>query len=294
LWLGRVALAASGVDEEVAQVQEKGRKAGLGEFRWGVTEHYLGIGDAPDKHRDDALKLCEALLAAYQHHFEEKRFTVAFPPQRLTVVTLKDQASYAAYLGVKPGDAVGGHYELDTNRLVIFDFRPGVAGGLPAAVSSRRINTFTLIHEATHQLTLNTGLLDRQGDIPLAVSEGLAMYAEAWRNDRRSAIGMIDRPRLEVIFPRNGDPAPEWIPLAKLLTDDTLFDNAATEQMAYAESWVFVHYALKSTPMLPKFRGYLDAIRPRRAAAQRLDDATAKLGNLDRLDLALRKHARGL
>ena len=51
-------------------------------------------------------------------------------------MTLKDQASYAAYLGVKPGDAVGGgHYELDTNRLVIFDFRPGAGGGPPPGVN---------------------------------------------------------------------------------------------------------------------------------------------------------------
>jgi len=287
-------LAANGVDEEVAQVQMKAQKAGLGVFRSSVTEHFLGIGDSPDEHRNDALKLCAALAAAFQSHFQEKGFAVAFPPQRLTVVTLKDQASYAAYLGVKPGDAVGGHYELDTNRLVIFDFRPGAGGGPPAGVNSRRINTFTLIHEAMHQLTLNTGLLDRKGDVPLAVSEGLAMYAEVWRNDGRSVLGMINRPRLEVIFPRNENQAQEWIPLAKLLTDDTLFDNAATEQMAYAEAWVFVHYALKTTAMLPRFRAYLDAIRPRRAATQRLEDATAQLGRLDRLDLALRKHARRL
>ena len=181
LWLGRGVLAANGVDDEVAQVQVKAQKAGLGLFRSSVTEHYLGIGDVPDAHRNDALKLCAALATAYQNHFHEKGFTVAFPPERLTVVTLKDQASYAAYLGVKPGDAVGGHYELDTNRLVIFDFRPGAEGGPPAGINTRRINTFTLIHKAMHQLTLNTGLLDRQGDVPVAVSEGLAMYAEVWR-----------------------------------------------------------------------------------------------------------------
>ena len=100
---------------------------------------------------------------------------------------------------------MGGHYELDTNRLVIFDFRPG--GGPPAGANPKRINTFTLIHEATHQLTFNTGLLDRQGDVPVAVSEGLAMYAELG-HDGRSVLGMINRPRLEVVFNKKDASSP--------------------------------------------------------------------------------------
>ena len=48
--LGNAASAAEEADEE-AQVQA-GRKAGLGPFRSSLTEHYLGIGDAPDDFRD--------------------------------------------------------------------------------------------------------------------------------------------------------------------------------------------------------------------------------------------------
>jgi hypothetical protein len=292
LWLRNGALAAAAVDDEVAQLQLQARKAGLGLFRSTVTDHYLGIGDAPDDHRAEALQLCARLAAAYKSHFQDKGFAVEFPPKPLTVVILKDQASYAAFLGIKPGDAVGGHYEPDTNRLVIFDFQPG--GGPTTTVDPRRINTFTLIHEATHQLTFNTGLLSRRGDVPVAVSEGLAMYAELWRGDSRTVLGMINRPRLEVVFNKNANPPQEWIPLERLLTEDALFQDAATKQLAYAEGWVFVHYALKTTPILPKFRAYLDAIRLRTDATRRLGDATSSFGDLDRLNRALRDHARRL
>jgi len=57
---------------------------------------------------------------------------------------------------------------------------------------------------------------------------------------------------------------------------------------------VFVHYSLKTPEALPKFRAYLDVIRPRRTASGRMVDATSQLGDFDRLDLALRKHAARL
>ena len=225
---------------------------------------------------------CAALATSYRKSFQEKGFTVVFPTRRLTVVTLKDKPSYGEFLGEDPGEAVGGHYDLETNRLVIFDFRPG--GNLPPGVNLEQVNSFTLNHESTHQLTFNTGLLDRQGDVPLALSEGLAMYAEPWRRDG-SGIGTTNRRRLEVLIkPANPNQGVVWIPIDKLLADDSLFEKPETEQLAYAEASVFVHYLLKTPTVLPKFRAYLDAIRPRRGDAQRLADATAQLGDLDRLD----------
>jgi hypothetical protein len=210
-------------------------------------------------------------------------------------VILKDQASYAAFLGQAPGANVGGHYDLETNWLVMFDFRPEAGQPQqPAVANPARVNSFTLSHETTHQLTFNTGLLERAADVPLAVSEGLAMYAELWRPDTNASFGMINRPRLGVLV-QPANPNQQWIPLEKLLTDDALFQNPATDQLACAEAWVFVHYALRTTTAaLQKFRAYLDAIRPRRDAAKRLADATAAFGDLGRLDLALRKHARRL
>jgi hypothetical protein len=294
--LGTLGLAASArggpaapADEE-AEIRAVGRKAGLDPFRVTETEHYLGIGDAPDAFRDQALRICKELAAIYQKHFHDKGFVVNFPGRRLTVVTLKSQASYGAFLGEDAGEIVGGHYDLDTNRLVIFDNRPRQSN---LAAPSERINTFTLVHEALHQLTYNTGLLDRRADVPVALSEGLAMYGELWQPNRRAILGQTNRPRLQVLIEHSNKPE-DWIPVGSLLSDDTLFHNKSKQQLAYAVAWVLVHFHLKTPSRLPKFRAYFDAIRSRRDSADRLNDAQAHLGSFDRLDTGLRKHAARL
>jgi hypothetical protein len=287
------ARAADGGEAVADRVVQRVRKAGLAPVGRSTTEHYLGIGDAPEDHRAEALKLCESLSAAYLEHFHDKQFPVAMPSERLCVVILKDLASYKAFLGEDPGAGVGGHYDIDPNWLVIFDFRTG--GSLPKGANLERINTFALVHEAMHQLTYNTGLLDRKGDVPVAVSEGLAMYAELWRPGGRSVLGMTSKPRLRAIVDRAREGKDEiWIPVDRLLIEDALFDNAATRPLADGEAWVLVHYHLKTTAALPRFRAYLDAIRSRRDPTRRLADAREHLGELDRLNSALRRHATRL
>ncbi len=289
--LGAVGRAGADDAKEQTDIEALARKAGLPPFRSSRTEHYFGIGDAPDRYREQAMRIGKALATAFEKHFRGKGFDVTLPKHRLTVVTLGGPGSYAAYLGEDPGQAVGGHYDLDTNRLVIFDFRPGAAN---LAADPERINTLTLIHEATHQLTFNTGLLNRHGDVPLCLSEGLAMYGEVWRPAVRPPAGLpplgaINTPRLQALAQ-----AAAWIPLDRLLCDDEPLRAEATQQQAYAQSWLWVHALLTNRASLPKFRAYLDAIRPRRDPKYRLDDATTHLGNLDRLDLTLQQAARRL
>lgn len=273
---------------EVAEIQARARRAGLAPFGSTSTEHYLGIGDAPDDYRNRALEISKAIGDAFQKHFQGKGFDLSFPGRRLTVITLAGRDSYAAFLGEDPGPVVGGHYDLDTNRLVIFDFRADDRRRVPGA---EQINTFTLIHEAIHQLCFNTGLLDRQGDVPLCLSEGLATYGElsrpAGRSAFRSAFGQVNRPRLKVLG-RGRDR--EWIGLDELLTDDGLLRAEATEQRAYAQSWLLVHWLLTDPESLPKFRDYLSALHKRRDPSRRIEDAEARLGDLDRLGQALKRH----
>lgn len=291
--VGRSARGGAGAEgpadpsDELAPVFAKARALKLSGFRSSRTEHYAGAGDAPDAYRDMALRICESLGKVYRQVFTDKGFPAEFPDRRLTVVTLKDRTSYAAYLGESPGEDVGGHYDVDANQLVIFDFQ---ADSKDRAPNARRVNTFTLVHEALHQLTFNTGLLDRRGDVPVAVSEGLATYGELWQHtNQRATLGVVSKYRLQV-FLNQAEAAVDWIPFATLLTDDGLFE-AEQAQLAYAESWVFVHYFLKTPSKLPAFRAYLAAIRARRDRSHRLEDATQHLGELAVLNRELRKYA---
>ena len=101
----------------------------------------------------------------------------------------------------------------------------------------------TLVHEATHQLCFNTGLLSRQVAVPAWASEGLATYVERWQK-KTTKIGEINGPWLVCLREAKQTDKP-WIPIADLVADDKFFDDEKTAQLAYAESWLVVHYLMK-------------------------------------------------
>jgi hypothetical protein len=276
-------------EDEITKVKVLADKAGIGPFTHSQTEHFLGVGDAPASFRQSALEIGESFARVFLGHFRGRGFAVDLPVERMTVITLKDGESYRAILGETPGLAVGGHFDLDTNRLVMFDLRPQQA---ELAADAERVNTFTLVHETAHLLFFNTGILSRQADVPACVSEGLATYAELWRQKSRSALGGTNPLRLKALRDENNRPK-AWIPVADLLKDDKWFDDAGTEQLAYTESWLLVHYLLKKEGWLPKFRAYLEGLKQQaRKRPERLEYAESKLGPLDALDRAVRKYAR--
>lgn len=275
----------------VDAVRQRAAKAKLGplEVRW--TEHFVGVGDAPPQdYIVQALLRCEAFSKDFLDHLARQGFTLKYPPRRMVVVAMKDAASYQAYSGEERGVAVGGHYDLETNQLVVFDFRPE-QGEL--ATGARRVNTFTLIHETAHMLCYNTGLLPHGRDIPNAISEGLATYAELWMPPRpreRSAIGRLNHDRLKV-FDRAGA---EWIPIDRLLTDDDVFRDPDLVHAAYAESWLLVHHLMQRPGSLAKFRAYLAGFPPDDGKGDRRAYAASMLGSLRDLDAEVRRHARRL
>jgi hypothetical protein len=275
--------------ELVDAVQSQAKKVGLKDFRTSRTTHYLGAGNASDAFRDRALKICELLATEFRSHFQFKGFVLQQPKRRMIVVTLADADSFAAFSGTPAAPEVGGFYDRETNRLVMLDNR---ANGQANVDLAKVANLVSLVHESTHQLTFNTGLLDRDGDVPVCLSEGLATYAEPWQPTRGFRLGGENPGRREVFaLARKQDVA--WKPIAKLLTDDDLFgENVPVEalQLYYAESWLLVS-ELMNARKLDGFRKYLRAIRERRGPDQRLGDFHAHLGNPALLDQALRRAA---
>jgi Protein of unknown function (DUF1570) len=269
--------------EEIAKVEKLARDARLGSLHHTRSAHFLAVGDAPEPHQRQALTLCEALGEAFLVHFRRRGFTLEYPDRRLTVIALRDQDSYAALLGEAPGKDVGGHYDLETNRLVIFDFRPQQEA---LAAQAARVNLFTLVHETAHQLSFNTGILNRQADVPVCVSEGLATYVELWRPGVKNAIGGVNRPRMEALRQ-----AVDWIQIGDLLADDTAFEPK-TGQLAYAESWLLVHYLLRAGARQPRFRQYLAELPGSNKPADRTRIAAKTLGPLAQLDHELKDEAR--
>ena len=275
-----------GEAEDIARVEKAARAAKLGAFRHSHSDHFVGIGDAPDAFRQSALRHGEALGQAFLAYFRGRGFTLEYPKRRMTVITLKDADSYAAMLGKAPGKDVGGHYDLDTNRLVIFDFRPG---GGDLAAGAERVNLFTLVHETAHQLCFNAGLLDRRGEVPVCISEGLATHVELWRPGVKKAIGGVNLPRLKALVQGQ-----DWIPIPDLLESDKAFRAAKTEQLAYAECWVLVYWLLKSRTRLAGMRDYLSDLKRPGKGLSRIQIAERSLGPLAKLDRDVKAEAERL
>lgn len=278
----------SAEERAVETVRAEGEKAGLSGFEVSRSPHYLGVGNAPAAFRADALRLCEGLAEDYLEHFQKRGFEIEAPADRLDVVVLDSDEDFRKFTSaLELPDAVSGIYDLGANYLVMFDNRDG------QNLMATRANTFVLVHEATHQLTYNTGLLDRQGDVPALVSEGLGCYGETRRPSGQVKIGAVNRQRLAVladVASKGG----QLTPVMDLLTDDDRFRKAETALTAYSEAWVFIHLLMSGKKAAGAFRAYLDAIRPRKTAERRKEDFEAHLGKPDVLDAALKRHANRL
>jgi len=276
--------------EEIAAAEKVARDAKLGPLSHSTSAHFLAIGDAPDEHREAALKLCEALGQDFLAHFRKLGFKLAYPDHRLTIVTLKDTASYAVFLGRKPDKDEGGCYDLVTRRLLIFDFRSDAA---VIQASETRKNLFSLVHETAHQLSFNTGLLNAENDVPLCISEGIATYVELWQPRVKNAIGGTNAPRMQGLLQSTESEDP-WIRLSELLADDKAFEDPKTVQLAYAESWLLVHHLLRTPSRLPRFREYLAASSQPSKPEDRVKLAEKFLGSLTKLDREVKNKARRL
>jgi Protein of unknown function (DUF1570) len=277
-------------EERVAgAVRDQAKKSGLGNFEVRWTEHFLGIGDAPAGYSAEALELCESYAKEFLEHFRRLGFRLDYPAHRMTVVSLKDAATFQAFIEERAASA-GGQYDPDSNRLVIFDMRPEQADLKAKGSDAERVNTFTLVHETAHMLCYNTGLLPAGRDIPVVIDEGLATYCEYWTPHRGpSTFGRMNEPRLgdlDKILDNGGS----WIPIETLLRDDAIFSDPKTEHLAYAESWFLMRYLIRQPAMLVKLKTYL--ARLPKDKAQREAHATSIFGPLEKLDQETRGYAR--
>jgi hypothetical protein len=170
------------------------------------------------------------------------------------------------------GDSAGaivGYYSLKTNRMTMYDMT-GTAGSAGERGSAAQISqtlarpeaaktVATIVHEATHQIAFNCGLHRRYADIPLWVSEGVAVYFETpdlnsskgW-----STIGSVNRARLAAFLAylgrRPGDS------LETLLRDDTRMRNAQQAGDAYAEAWALNYFLINAKSK--QYRAYLQTL----------------------------------
>jgi hypothetical protein len=255
-----------------------------------TSERYQAVGDAVESFLKIALGDCEQIAQDYLEYFQAKGFDVKSPARRMTLIVFREEGSYREFarkfaLGIPT--IASGFYSRTENWLTLYDFRTNPATERVAVTKNAR----TLAHEATHQLTSNTGLLSRLGDVPLAILEGLAAYGETRRLRGRTEPGQVNRLRLDDLayIQRRV----KWVKAAELLTDDLATFGTTFDQrlLGYAESWLLVYHLIKTPRRLTQFQAYLKAIYPRANANRRLEDAERHFGDLERLDEELHRTA---
>jgi len=287
--LGKKSALSADDERTVAGIREHAKKVGLGNFEVKSTEHFLAVGDAPRAYSAEALNLCESYAKEFLEHFRRLGFQLDYPAHRMTLVLLKDAATFQTF-AEEGAKGVGGHYDLASNRLVIFDMRPEQAELKAQGSDAERVNTFTLVHETAHMLCYNSGLLPTGRDIPVAIDEGLATYCEYWTPHRGpSPFGRLNEQRLGDLEKLLDDGKP-WIPIATLLRDDRVFSDPKTEHLAYAESGLLVRYLIRQPAMLVKLQTYLAGLPKDRA--RREAHATSIFGPLQNLDQETRGYVR--
>ena len=225
----------------------------------------------------NALTICESLAEAFLSHFRERGFKLALPPRSHDGHHPQGRRVLSVPAGrQRRARLVGGHYDLETNRLVVFDFR---AHQEELGANPELVNLFTLIHEAIHMLCLQYGHAHpangrpclhqrRAGDLRRAVA--LEGQGKDRRHQRRTAEGLDRRTRLGA----------SWIPIADLLANDACLKRMTQRRWPTPKpgSWCTT---CSSGESLPRFRAYLAKLPESRRRGRRLKFAEAELGSLE-------------
>ena len=228
------------------------------------TRHYTICYNTSRDYAAWCAALFERLYKGFTNFWTRKGFKLEEPEFPLVAIVFDSRDSYAKYSEAELGKAAAsivGYYSLRTNRVTMYDItgqeslRAGAARGAAAQinriVSQPEIEALvsTVIHEATHQIAFNSGLQTRYADIPLWVSEGIAVYFETpdlstdkgWRT-----IGAVNGSRLER-FREYLNTRPQGS-LKSLIADDKRFRDTRNALDAYAEAWALNYYLLRQHP----------------------------------------------
>jgi hypothetical protein len=244
-------------------------------FEVHTTHHYLICHNTSRDYAAWCGALFERLYMAFTNFWTRKGFKLHEPEFPLVAIVFNSRESYVNYAQAEVGKAaesIIGYYSLKSNRVTMYDLtglealrspgdRRGTAAQINRMLAQPEAETVvaTIIHEATHQIAFNSGLQTRLADIPLWVSEGIAVYfetpdlqsAKGWRT-----IGAVNNNRLSrfrELLPERPDDS-----LKSLIVDDKRLRDARTALDAYAEAWALNYYLIQKHPR--KYLAYLQML----------------------------------
>ena len=146
------------------------------------------------------------------------------------------------------------------------------------------------MHEVAHQLSFNGGLLERDGDVPVWLAEGLACYCESTTNSAWQGVGEPNPMRVGTLAAQVRNKGQLFSLKSLIQSDDWLRHSTTAGQVAlgYAQSWALFRLLMEEKPT--ELRRYLDLIRTRRTPDGRLDDFVTAFGGFAKLDARYREY----
>ena len=240
-----------------------------------ATDHFIVCYNTSDAYARWNSNLYERLYKGFYRFWKEKGIELAPPRFPLIALVFETKNDYVRYASQEFGGAENtiGYYHQSTNRLASYDLT-GIEDMLPPGASVARedlINQIlsrpqaertvaTIVHEACHQISFNSGLQVRLGDNPLWLSEGLATFFESPDLSTQNGWGGIGK-----VNWHNYNVLSRYMPnrtndsLEMLLLDDGRLRSGETMTNAYAEAWGLTYYLIKSKPK--QFVSFIKAIR---------------------------------
>jgi hypothetical protein len=258
----------------------------------------------------------ERLHRNFINFWSRRGFELHEPEFPLIAIVFADREGYQAYAKRELGEAAAatiGLYSLHSNRMTMYDLtsidrlrRPGDKRLTTAQINAMLARpegertVATVVHEATHQMAFNCGLHTRYADIPVWVSEGIAMYFET--PDLRSTsgwttIGAVNRTRLAGFKSYLADRPAES--LKSLVVADSRFRETREAPSAYSEAWALVHYLMSNQRTQKQFIDYLKMLAKKERLLfnkpeERFREFEAAFGETSKLDDILVRAIRRL
>jgi len=222
------------------------------QFHVHSSVHYVICSSASPVDTNRCTAALEHLFKGFFAFWKNRGRPLTHPPNPLVIVLHGSRDIYQQHGQDELGDAVNsvhGYYSQKTNRvnLLAIDVaqRNGISGGASGILASRPLAT--VIHEATHQLSYNSGLQTRLAPHPLWFSEGLAVFFEPPNLKTQTGyqpIGSVSPLHLGTY--RAASRARKVMKLEELVSHDRAFRDSATIRMAYAQSWALTYFLMRT------------------------------------------------
>lgn len=218
---------------------------------------FVLVSDLPAELRKGHMRLLERVHRQFFALWNRLGWALTAPDYPLVVVVLAEPAEFARVCSDEFGREAAippAFYGMHSNWVVV---RGGLATGASPSYSRNvalsrsgesQVAT-NLVHEATHQLMMNSGMQTRLADHPRWISEGIAIYFEGgtpfapdlWR--RPGEVNPVRLPLLHAML--------EQIPSGELwdaLHDEDNFIDSQVGPAYYSLAWGWCHFLLHRYP----------------------------------------------